>query len=147
MKKVYYNGSIITLGKEENVEAVLIENGKIVEVGNEAKIFKLTEGEEVEKVDLKGKCLMPAFIDSHSHITALAQTLGIAQLEKCSNFEDIVETMKKFKLENNKNDKEWLIGFGYDHNFLEEKVHPTREILDQISKENPIMITNLDIWE
>ena len=142
MKKVYYNGSIITLGKNENIEAVLIENGKIVEVGNEAKIFKIIEGEEVEKVDLKGKCLMPAFIDSHSHITALAQTLGIAHLEKCSNFEDIVETMKKFKLENNKNDKEWLIGFGYDHNFLEEKVHPTREILDQISKENPIMITH-----
>ena len=142
MKKVYYNGSIITLGKEENAEAVLIENGKIIEVGNEAQIFKLIGGEEVEKVDLNGKCLMPAFIDSHSHITALAQTLGIAQLEKCSNFEDIIETMKKFKMENNKNDKEWLIGFGYDHNLLEEKMHPTKEILDQISKENPIMITH-----
>ena len=142
MKKVYYNGTIITLGKKENVEAVLIENGKIREVGNKEEIFKLINCEEVEKVDLKGKCLMPSFIDAHSHITSLAQTLGIAQLEKCLDFEEIIKTMKKFKNENNKKDSEWIIGFGYDNNFLKEKTHPTRQDLDKISKENPVMITH-----
>ena len=142
MKKVYYNGTIITLSEKENVEAVLIENGKIIEIGNEEKIFKLINGEEVEKIDLQGACLMPSFIDSHSHITSLAQTLGIAQLEKCLDFEEIIKTMKKFKDENNKKNNEWIIGFGYDNNFLKEKKHPTRQDLDKISKENPVMITH-----
>ena len=141
MKQVYYGGNIITLEKE-NVEAVLVENGKIIETGTKKEILEKLKDEEVEHIDLKGATLMPAFIDSHSHITAYAQTLGIGQLEKCTNFEEIVETMKKFKQENDKKEGEWLIGFGYDNNFLKEKQHPTREVLDKISKTSSILITH-----
>lgn len=141
MKQVYYGGNIITLEKE-NVEAVLVENGKIIETGTKKEILEKLKDEEVEHIDLRGATLMPAFIDSHSHITAYAQTLGIGQLEKCTNFEEIVETMKKFKQENDKKEGEWLIGFGYDNNFLKEKQHPTREVLDKISKTSSILITH-----
>ena len=37
MKQVYYGGNIITLEKE-NVEAVLVENGKIIETGTKKEI-------------------------------------------------------------------------------------------------------------
>src|SRR5699024_781549 len=35
-----------------------------------------------------------------------------------------------------------VIGFGYDHNFLLEEEHPTKEILNQVSMEQPIFISH-----
>lgn len=141
MKQLYYNGTIITLENEE-IEALIVENGKITKTGKKAEILEEVKNEEVEKIDLKGRCLMPSFIDSHSHIVSLAQTLGIAQLQQCSDYEEIINAMKKFKQDNNKNDEEWIVGFGYDHNFLKEKEQPTKETLDKISTTNPVMITH-----
>ena len=141
MRQVYYNGPIITL-ENKKVEAILVENGKILKIGTEKEILKNVEDTNFEQIDLKGNCLMPSFIDSHSHIVSFAQTLGIAQLQQCSNYEDIINTMKKFKHDNNINNEEWIVGFGYDHNFLKEKKQPTKIDLDKISKTNPIMITH-----
>lgn len=141
MKQIYYNGKILTL-ENKDVEAILVKDGKIEEIGTKNEIFQKIKNEKVEKIDLEGACLMPSFIDSHSHITSFAQTIGIAQLNIATSFKDIIDVMKEFKSENLKNENEWIIGFGYDNNFLKEKSHPTKEILDEISKTNPILITH-----
>ena len=36
----------------------------------------------------------------------------------------------------------WLIGFGYDHNLFQEGKHPSKQILDQISTERPVMVVH-----
>ena len=36
----------------------------------------------------------------------------------------------------------WLVGFGYDHNQLEEHRHPTRELLDQIAPDIPVLVSH-----
>src|SRR5699024_4970647 len=33
--------------------------------------------------------------------------------------------------------------FGYDHNFLKEESHPTKEVLNQVSTEHPIFISHV----
>ena len=60
MKKVlYHNGNIITMVEgEKNPEALLVENGRIKSVG---KYADLKCG--CEEYDLKGKTLLPGFID------------------------------------------------------------------------------------
>src|SRR5699024_11884024 len=35
-----------------------------------------------------------------------------------------------------------VVGFGYDHNFLKEERHPTKEILNEVSTEHPIFISH-----
>ena len=35
---------------------------------------------------------------------------------------------------------EVLVGYGYDHNFLEEQQHPTKEVLDRVSDTIPVCI-------
>ena len=73
MQKLFYNGSILTMEKEtSNVNAILIEDGKIKKVGDKKEILKESQ-KNVEVIDLKGKCLMPAFIDAHSHISAFTR--------------------------------------------------------------------------
>ena len=138
MKKIYYNGNILTLEENKKVESVMIEDGIITYVGDFDKIKK----EDAKFIDLKGKTLMPSFIDPHSHIAAFTSTLLIADLSGVKSYEELIERLKKYKEENNFEEGKWLIGFGYDHNELEEKRHPSKEILDKISTKIPIMITH-----
>ena len=55
-------------------EAVLIQNGRIKGVGK-AEDLQQWMNAETEQVDLCGKTLIPAFIDAHSHLAAMANGL------------------------------------------------------------------------
>lgn len=140
-EQIYYNGNIITMEQSLYEEALLVRNGIIDKVGSKEEIIKY-KNSQTELIDLQGKTLMPSFIDSHSHLTSFAGTLNLVVLSDTISFQDIIDKMKKFKDENNLKKGQWIIGFGYDNNFLVEKQHPTKEILDKISTDNPIMITH-----
>jgi hypothetical protein len=120
------------------VDAIVIEEDKILAVGSYQELIK--KFTDLEYIDLKGKTLMPSFIDSHSHITMTASMMDAVDLSECTSFKDIVNTLKE-GLKNLNND--FLLGFGYDHNVLEEYAHPTKDILDQVSKEIPIFIIHV----
>lgn len=145
MKILYYGGTIITMeNREDSPEAVLVdtESGRIAAVGTLEEVSVLV-GEKAEKVDLAGKCLMPAFIDAHSHITMAGQMSLCADLSDCGSFKDIVETMKEFIRKKEKSNLKAVLGFGYDQNFLAEQDHPHRKILDQVSREIPVIIMHV----
>jgi len=140
MQKIFYGGNILTMVDEnDTAEAVLVEDGKIVKIGTKTELLKAAN-EDVKKVDLRGQTLMPSFIDPHSHVSMVAQTSFMANLFDCTSFEEIKQTLIAYKEDNALSDTDPLIGFGYDHNFLEEKDHPTKALLNQVSKTNPIFI-------
>ena len=59
---LYTGGAIYTMEPGVSlVEAVLVQNGRIQAVGKRAELEK--DAEKV--VDLEGKTMLPAFIDSH----------------------------------------------------------------------------------
>ena len=139
--QLYYNGDIITMEKEkEQVEAVLVEEGIIQKVGKEEELRALKK-QDTEEIDLKGKTMLPAFIDAHSHIMAFARTLAYISLANCKTIEDILKQLKQ-KLEEQTSDT-WLIGVEYDQNNLQEKRHPTRWELDNVCRDKPICITHI----
>ncbi len=145
MQIIYYGGRIITMENPEDFpEAILVdtESGRITAVGTLEEVRALA-GEKAESVDLAGKCLMPSFIDSHSHITMAGQMSLCADLSDCGSFEDIVETLKEFIRKKESSNLKAVLGFGYDQNFLVEQDHPHREVLDQVSREIPIIIMHV----
>ena len=140
---LYYNGKIITMDSEEPTyaEAIVEQNGKIAFVG------KLTDAEKqfsnLTKVDLKGKTLLPGFIDPHSHFGMVSNTMGQIDLNpppvgKVSSISEMLETIKKYKTENNIPDGEWIFGWGYDESQLIEKRHPNKTELDAILPNDPV---------
>lgn len=137
-KTIYYNGNIITMEKQLYAEAILIEGNKIKYIGKLSEI----SNQNTKMYNLEGKTLLPAFIDSHSHITSFAQTIGLISLENTKNFDDIINKIKEFKDNNIIKKNKWIICFGYDNNNLIEKNHPDKNILDKASNENPIIITH-----
>ena len=92
-KTLYYNGTIITMsGSEpESAEAVLTENDKILAVGSLEAVQAAAESGKHQDTpilkDLKGAVMLPAFIDSHSHITAVARVLSFAMLQEAESFD------------------------------------------------------------
>lgn len=141
MKKLYFGGDIITMENENDVvEAVLIEDGLIKKAGSLIEFQSLLNDSAVEKIDLKGKTLLPGFIDPHGHISAMGPLSTLADLSECESFDDIIHTLRDYMESKVFGKNEMVIGFGYDHNFLKEEKHPTKDILNQVSTENPIFI-------
>lgn len=64
---IYYNGDILTMAGNtpDYVEALVSQSGKIVFAGKLSEAEKLFKNSS--KIDLKGKTLLPGFIDPHSH--------------------------------------------------------------------------------
>ena len=142
-KIIFFNGNIITMeNRNDNYDCLLIENGIIKELGSLDEIEKGID-KNTKKIDLKGKTLMPAFIDAHSHITAYAKTLSYVSLNECKTIYEIVENLRKYKEEHKIEKGKWIVGVGYDNNFLEEKRHPKKEELDKLGNDNPILITHI----
>ena len=65
---LYYDGDIITMegDKPNYVEAVIQRDGKIIYAGDKASAVNNFAGKTI-KVDLKGKTMMPGFIEPHLH--------------------------------------------------------------------------------
>ena len=140
-KQIYHGGTILTLEAEGTVPAVFVEDGIIRATGTKEQMEALA-GSSAESISLKGRTMLPAFLDAHSHITALASTLSLASLEGARSFEEILSRLKQFAQDKKLGRGEWIVGFGYDQNLLKEGTHPTKEVLDRVFSDTPVMISH-----
>lgn len=145
MEKLYYNGDIITVeNKDEQPEAVLVRNGIIAASGTLEDTEKQIS-DDCQRVDLAGNTLMPSFIDTHGHLSMSIQYVAMVDLSSAECFEDIVQLLKDFKKSHDLDETEPIVGYAYDHNFLKEQVHPTRDVLDQVSTTAPVIIMHASV--
>lgn len=137
MKSIFYNGNIITMEKEMTANAIMIEDGIIKKVGD---ICIDEVSDDVQHIDLKGKTLLPAFLDPHSHFTGTASSLLQVQLGECVSIDELQERLKSYIKSKQLQEGSWVTGSGYDHNNFKGKAHPTRQELDEVSNDIPILI-------
>lgn len=149
MEQIFYNGKIITMEKRDAQEelaeapgAVLVRDGLIAAAGSLEELLELADGEVVKR-DLKGKCLMPSFIDPHSHFVMSGQMSTWADLSDCESFEEIIAALQEHIRKNHIADGDVVLGFGYDQNFLREAAQPDKRVLDRVSRTNPILILHI----
>jgi len=142
---VYKGGPIVTMEGDEakTVEAVAVDEGKIVAVGTEAAVSKKA-GKKASHVDLKGRTMLPGFIDAHGHISSVGTTAGFANLSPppvggVSNIPQLQETLRNYERPKS---MPIIIGWGYDDSLMTEGRHPTRHELDAVSAEVPILISH-----
>jgi predicted amidohydrolase YtcJ len=147
---IYYGGDIITLEGDSAIypEAVLVSQGKISFVGNkEAAIKQASEGYSM--VDLKGKTLVPGFIDGHQHFFALGAQAIYANLlaspdGNCNSIDDLVKELKSWHEKNGTTKSQgWIMGTGFDDAVLKENRFLTKDDLDKVSKDIPVMATHI----
>lgn len=141
MKHILYNGTFLTMEQDEEAEAILMEDGRIKGVGTKEQMLSLAP--EAALLSMEGHTVLPGFIDGHSHISAVAYQLLMANLKpsptgECDSVEAVVEELKRKLGESSLNPGEWLLGMGYDNSVYPDQKHPTKEDLDLVSTEVPI---------
>jgi predicted amidohydrolase YtcJ len=136
---VYYNGDIITMkgNTPQYVKAIAVSRGKIIYVGTKEEAL-IRAGKGAAMIDLKGKTLLPGFIDTHGHLINYGKNLTWAGLRGVTSVDDVISRMKD-QLKNTPADQ-WVIGFGYNKNSMAEKRPPSAEELDMVSKDRPVLI-------
>ncbi|MGX9978700.1 amidohydrolase [Methylobacterium fujisawaense] len=146
---LYAGGPIVTLNDSQpTAEAVLVRGGRIVAVGARGEVESQAKG-PIETVDLKGRALLPGFVDPHGHVVmvglqALAANLLPAPDGAGNSIPALQRILRDWSTKNGKIIERYgvIIGFGYDDSQLEEQRHPTRADLDAVSSDIPILIVH-----
>ncbi|MDM8533122.1 amidohydrolase [Clostridiaceae bacterium HSG29] len=135
--KCFYNGIFInTSNFNENIEMLIVENG-LIQYKGDYNINLLNKCEE--KINLKGNTLIPGFNDSHMHLLGLGLSLNQIDLSKMKSIDELILKSKEFIKENKHT--QILYGKGWSQeNFIEKRML-TKNDLDKISKEIPIVFT------
>ncbi len=78
--QVFVNGVVLTLDEDNRVfEAVSVRGDRIEQLGNSETILGLVD-DETDVIDLRGRTLMPGFVDAHGHFPASGQVIFSADL-------------------------------------------------------------------
>jgi len=141
VKKIFFNGKIATMEKETPLaEGVVVSEGRIMFVGNNDDVL-MYKDDETQIIDLKGRLMVPGFIDSHMHLLNLGFFMRNIDLSSTRSIEDIKAAISDYIAKSNAEPGRWILGRGWNQDYFNEKVFPTKHDLDDISKEHPIMIT------
>ncbi len=146
---IYLGGDIVTVNElQPGAEALAIRKGRIIAVGYRDEVMKF-QGKNTVINDLQGKSLLPGFIDPHGHvfntgIQAVSANLLPRPDGEVNDLDELLARLKLWAAQNQKITQKygWIIGFGYDDAQLREHRHPTRDDLDKISPDIPIVIVH-----
>jgi hypothetical protein len=130
--------------QESIFQAVAVKFGKIVAVGSNSDVDKY-DGEETNIVDLLGKTVLPGLIDSHGHFINEGSSkkiyVDLSEEAGIHSTSDIQRILKEKAEQTPIGD--WIFGYQEDDSKLDEKRHPNRRELDEISTDHPILITTV----
>ena len=146
---IYLGGPIITINdKAPRAEAVAVADGVILAVGGRDSIMAYM-GEGTEIYDLQGRAMLPGFVDSHGHavmggLQALSANLLAPPDGEVKDIASLQETLRSWMAVNNETVElaQLIVGFGYDQSQLKELRHPTRDELDAVSSDIPVIIVH-----
>lgn len=137
---IVFNAKIYTVDSSFSVaEAMAVKDGKIVETGSTKEITAKYSGDN--KTDVQGKFIYPGFIDAHAHFYSYGLGLQTADLVGTTSWEDILKRLQTFAKENPDG---WLVGSGWDQNDWTVKEFPSKEKLDQLFPERPVVLRRVD---
>ncbi len=133
-----YEGAILTVDKDDSVHRYLaVEDGKIAFVGDKLP----AELADKPVQSLGGRALVPSFVDTHEHFASFSTfNAGLNVMEARSNAE-IMEMVADFVA---KSDAKTLIAFGASPYSVAEGRLLSREELDRVCPDRPMMMGKYD---
>uniref|UniRef100_A0A7V3E7V0 Amidohydrolase n=1 Tax=Ignavibacterium album TaxID=591197 RepID=A0A7V3E7V0_9BACT len=141
MKKAFINAKVYTVNEKQPVaEAVVIESNKIIFVGTNAEASKMIDS-NTEVIDLKGKFLMPGFIDNHVHFISGGHYLLGIDLRPAQSTNEFKTILKDYAKQH---PGKWITGGYWNHENWEVKDLPTKEMIDEAVADQPVFVERLD---
>lgn len=136
------NGKVITFDSEDNrAEAVAISGNKIASVGTNKEIESLISN-STKVIDLEGKVVLPGFIDAHTHFINMGLNFDRVDLRGTKSIHEALEMIKNRA--STTPEGEVIIGTNWDESKWAERRYITREDLNSISVNHPIILIRID---
>ncbi|MGN7800477.1 amidohydrolase [Leifsonia sp. 22587] len=142
---VFTNGTILSSYRADAAEhdAVAVEDGRIVAVGEDAQARRSSAD---ETVDLEGGVLASAFGDGHAHpLQGGLEQLG-PQVRACASVDEIVACVKEWA--DAHPEQEWIYGGSYDATLAPDGMFDARW-LDAAVPDRPVVLRAWDyhtVW-
>jgi predicted amidohydrolase YtcJ len=139
-------GRVVTMDAaagRETAESVAVAGGRIVAIGRDAELAKLT-AERV--IQLHGELVIPGFIEGHGHFLGVGEMKTRLNLRDARNWDEIVAMVRAAAREAKPG--EWILGGGW-HQAKWDKVpvpnvegFPVEAELSRAAPNNPVWLTH-----
>jgi predicted amidohydrolase YtcJ len=138
---VFVNGKIWTVDKSKpEAEAVAVLGGRILFVGSSADVRKCV-GPKTKVIDLKGKRMLPGFIDNHTHFMSggfQLQSVDLRHAKSEAEFANLIRQRAE------KHPDRWITGGDWDHDNWPGGNLPVKGLIDQFTLSTPVFVNRYD---
>ncbi len=136
---ILFNGST---GCNLSAQSIAIHNGRIVATGSNDDVMGLAARETV-KINLEGRLVLPGFTDTHIHFHEWSLKRRELQLSNVTSLDELLACVNS---EVSTQDRgQWITGQGWNETDWEQRRIPTREILDTVAPDHPVVLWRCDL--
>ncbi|HYM39037.1 MAG TPA: amidohydrolase [Thermoplasmata archaeon] len=121
--------------------AMAIRGDRLLAVGTDAQAERWS-GRKSRRIDLRGRVVVPGFVDAHTHLADAAAELGWTRLEHARSLNAAVDALRRAAADTPPG--AWVLGTGWDEAKWPERRYPTREDLDRASTRHPVVARRVD---
>ncbi|MBI4445316.1 MAG: amidohydrolase [Acidobacteria bacterium] len=136
---IAHNANVVTVDSRFSVaQAFAVHNGRFVKIGSNQNVLALA-GKTTQMIDLKGRTVMPGFVDGHVHGGARVRDHSAHPLKWPKSIPELLEQIRA--VTELAEPEKWLnFGGAWHPSLLAEKRFPTCRELDIVSPRNPIYL-------
>ncbi|MBT6161522.1 MAG: amidohydrolase [Flavobacteriaceae bacterium] len=136
---IVHNANVYTLNKNNiKATAFAVKDGKFVAVGGEELLEKYNTKKTLNANELP---VYPGFIDAHCHFLSLGLMQSQLDLTGTKSFDEILLKLENFSKDNS---SKFILGHGWDQNDWENQAFPTKEKLDTLFPDTPVVLERID---
>jgi predicted amidohydrolase YtcJ len=138
---VLTHGAVYTVNPRQPwATAVAVRDGRIVYVGSDKGARPYT-GPRTRTIDLKGRMVLPGFIDSHLHPSG-GLSLSQVKLEQVFNKGEVARRIGAYAAANPQ--APWVLGRGWEAGAFKPSGIPDRHLLDSLVPDRPAFLSASD---
>jgi predicted amidohydrolase YtcJ len=138
---VILNAKVLTIDKDNPYsQAIAIKDEKIIAVGQSSDIRGNIQKGTTIVIDAKGRLVIPGFNDAHVHYGPLDP--DFIELRYTTDKSVITEKVKAQVAKSKPG--ELIKGGHWDHELFSDRKWPSKELIDKVSPNNPVMLERAD---
>jgi predicted amidohydrolase YtcJ len=142
---IFHGGTILTVERDQpRAEALAVAGGRILAVGDAAAVMPLA-GPASQVVNLKGRTLLPGFIDAHGHFANALQVVAWANIQRppagpVTDIATLGRVLVAHAAQIGLKSGQWLVAYGYDPDGLADGRPLDKSDLDPLFPDNPLLL-------
>ena len=141
---LYLNGNIYTMdAAQPRAQAMAIDSasGRILAVGDNDEVRRNAD-RHAELVDLRGRTVLPGFIDAHIHLLDAAYRAHHIDATGCINEDAVADLVRQRAAQTPPG--QWILGGQWDKNLWPGQQFPGRASLDAAAPAHPVALWSKD---